>query len=147
MKLTILCVGKTRTEQFEPAIERYVDRLKRWVKLDIDVIPASDVEQESAKLLDRFGVDDTVILLDETGDNWSTPELAVRIEQCRNQSVRSLIFVIGGAYGVSGAVAQRANYVWSLSRLVFPHELVRLMLSEQLYRAYDVLHGGKYHHD
>jgi 23S rRNA (pseudouridine1915-N3)-methyltransferase len=57
------------------------------------------------------------------------------------------VFVIGGAYGVTDEVKRRADYVWSFSRLVFPHELVRLLLSEQLYRAYDLIHGGKYHHD
>lgn len=147
MKLTLVCVGKVRTEFHDQAIAHYIERIKRWVRLDVEIIPASDGERESAKLLARFGTDDIVVLLDEVGKNWSTPELAAHIERWQNQSVRNVVFVIGGAYGVTDEVKRRADYVWSFSRLVFPHELVRLLLSEQLYRAYDLIHGGKYHHD
>lgn len=146
MKLTILCVGKPRTTHLEPAIAEYKERLQRWVNLDVVVVPATDLETESAKLLDRIRPDDLVVLLDERGKNWSTPELSAQIETWQNNSTRSVVFIIGGAFGVSDAVVTRADHVWSLSRLVFPHELVRLLLAEQLYRAYDLLHGGKYHH-
>lgn len=146
MKLTLLCVGKPRTQYLEPAIEAYGARLKHWVSYDIVVVPASTIEQEASKLLARIQPDDRVILLDERGAEWSTPELAKQVENWQNQSVKSVVFVVGGAFGAHDSMQQRADSVWSLSRLVFPHELVRLLVSEQLYRAYDVLHGGKYHH-
>lgn len=147
MKLTLLCVGRPRTQYLESAIDEYVTRLSRWVTFSIDVVPSSDLETESTKLLSRIRPDDMVVLLDERGVEWSTPELTGAIETWQNQSVKSVVLVVGGAYGVGAMVTQRANHVWALSRLVFPHEMVRLIVAEQLYRAYDLLNGGKYHHD
>jgi len=83
-------------------------------------------------------------LLDERGRNLSSPELSAVIVEHTSQSI---VFIIGGAYGVTDDVRRRANLVWSLSKLVFPHQLVRLILTEQLYRAQEIARGGKYHHE
>ncbi len=114
--------------------------------MDIVVVPSSELATESQKLLSRLSPDDVVVLLDERGKQWSTPELSGQIESWQNQAAKSVVFVVGGAFGVTDDLPNRANHVWSLSTLVFPHEQVRLIVAEQLYRAYDLLHGGKYHH-
>lgn len=102
------------------------------------------VKEESDRLLGRLSPDDFVILLDERGRNLSSPELSTVIMEHTSQSI---VFIIGGAYGVTDDVRRRANLVWSLSKLVFPHQLVRLILTEQLYRAQEIARGGKYHHE
>jgi 23S rRNA (pseudouridine1915-N3)-methyltransferase len=89
---------------------------------------------------------DHLILLDERGKQLSSPGLAQLINQKANQSVSRLVFLIGGAYGVSEEIQSKANFTWSLSQLVFPHMLVRLILAEQLYRACTILRNEKYHH-
>ena len=89
---------------------------------------------------------DKLILLDERGKNLHSPELAKLLQQHADQSTKNLIFLIGGAYGVSDAVKKRADFCWSLSNLVFPHMLVRLILAEQLYRACTIMRNEKYHH-
>ena len=89
---------------------------------------------------------DKLILLDERGKNLYSPDLATLLQQYADQSTKNLVFLIGGAYGVSDAVKKRADFYWSLSNLVFPHMLVRLILAEQLYRACTIMRNEKYHH-
>lgn len=146
MKITILAVGKAKTAQLETAIAEYVKRLSRWVAVEWDFVPTSDVLTESKALLRRIPMESYVILLDERGNKRSTLQLAAQLEQLKNQSTKRLVFVIGGAHGVDTELALQAEDVWSLSPLIFPHELVRLILVEQLYRAHDINAGGSYHH-
>jgi 23S rRNA (pseudouridine1915-N3)-methyltransferase len=86
------------------------------------------------------------VLLDERGKNFTSPQLANFIQQRANESTKKIVFLIGGAFGVDASITQRANLVWSLSNLVFPHMLVRLILAEQVYRACTILRNEKYHH-
>jgi 23S rRNA (pseudouridine1915-N3)-methyltransferase len=144
MKITILTVGKAHDRTLADAIAEYQLRLQNQVKLQWVFIPVSEKQQESAELLKRLR--SYVILLDETGTMLSTPQFAEHLEQLQNNSVKELMIVIGGSYGVNDAVKNRADFVWSLSSLIFPHQLVRLLVAEQLYRAYDLLSGGRYHH-
>jgi len=102
--------------------------------------------QEGKIIMAKINKDDFIILLDETGKQLTSVELANFIEQKTNASIRSLVFIIGGAFGVSDEIKQRANFTWSLSKLVFPHMLVRLILAEQVYRACTILRNEKYHH-
>jgi 23S rRNA (pseudouridine1915-N3)-methyltransferase len=146
MRIRLLCVGRTRTKHLEEALAEYIKRLSPMVRLETDVIPASGVETESAMIMRRLKADDHVVLLDERGTLLSTPQLASMLQDLQNASVRTAVFVLGGAYGVDQSVIARADYTWSLSPLVFPHEMVRLLVTEQLYRAYDLNRGGKYHH-
>jgi 23S rRNA (pseudouridine1915-N3)-methyltransferase len=144
MKITILTVGKAHDRTLADAIAEYQLRLQNQVKLQWVFISVSEKQQESAELLKRLR--GYVILLDETGTMLTTPQFAEHLERLQNNSVKELMIVIGGSYGVNEAVKNRADFVWSLSRLVFPHQLVRLIVAEQLYRAYDLLAGGRYHH-
>jgi 23S rRNA (pseudouridine1915-N3)-methyltransferase len=146
MNILILAVGKTKTEFYEPAIAEYQKRLSRYVKLEWHVVAATNKAAESAALLRAIPKGACVILLDERGEQWSTPAFAQKLEDLQNQATKTLVFIIGGAHGVSQELRDRSNAVWSLSNLVFPHEQVRLMLAEQLYRAYDINAGGNYHH-
>jgi Uncharacterized conserved protein len=107
---------------------------------------ADQKDAESELLLKSLDPVDYVVLLDERGKMLSSPELAAVIEQRAINGAKKIHFVIGGAFGVNDAVRKRADLVWQLSKLVFPHQLVRLMLAEQVYRASTIIRGEKYHH-
>ena len=100
-------------------------------------------QEESGRIFSRLNSDDFVILLDERGKNLSSPELSDLITE---HTDKHIVFIIGGAYGVTSDLRQKSNIVWSLSNLVFPHQLVRLILAEQLYRAQEIHRGSHYHH-
>jgi len=102
--------------------------------------------KEGSMILEWLAPDDYLVALDENGKQVSSEGLANFIQTRSNQSVKKLIFLIGGAYGLDERVLKRANYKWSLSELVFPHQLVRLILAEQVYRACTILRNEKYHH-
>lgn len=102
-------------------------------------------QEESERILKIISSDDYVILLDETGQMLSSLDLAEQLES-RFIDSKPVVVVIGGAYGVNQALLSRSNLVWSLSKLVFPHQLVRLILAEQLYRAQSIAAGNSYHH-
>ena len=102
---------------------------------------------EAANILKSITATDVLVLLDETGKMLSSPGLSKLIQQKANQSAQRIVFLIGGAYGVEDEIKKRANFSWSLSELVFPHMLVRLLLAEQIYRACSILANEKYHHE
>ncbi len=147
----IVAVVKKQETWVREGIELYEKRLKRpfdteWLLLPHSV--RSDLaarQDESERILARLG-DDFVILLDEQGANISSPALSDHLKYPLDHS-RSVTVIIGGAYGVDESVRVRADFVWSLSKLVFPHQLVRLLLVEQLYRAQEIAHGNPYHHN
>jgi len=156
MKITILAIGKKHDPKLQAAIEDYSKRLSHYAKFEWKLVEAkitnsmseSQIHQaESTVLLANIAAEDMVILLDETGSELGSPALADRLQSYMNQGTKSLVVVIGGAYGVDESMAKRANFTWSLSKLVFPHQLVRLILIEQLYRAHTILAGEKYHHE
>ena len=149
--MQILVVGKKHEPWVVAGIERYEKRLRRPFSTDWVYLPHSQFEtdrarqEESDRILSRIKSDYFVVLLDERGKNIDSHALAELFESEVTQS-RPVVIIIGGAYGVDGRVHSRANFVWSLSKLVFPHQLVRLILTEQLYRAQEILRGGGYHH-
>lgn len=145
MHIKIITVGKSHDPKISQAIDEYIKRLSKYVKIEWQLIPPSSVEQESIQII-KVTRDSYVILLDEGGNALNTPGFAARIEKLQNNSIKELVFVIGGAYGVTPEIKNSADFILSLSSLVFPHQLVRLILVEQIYRAYDLMHGGKYHH-
>lgn len=149
MHITIVAVGKKRSELFEAAIAEYEKRLSRWVRIEWHILPTSDIQTESQQLikyLAQTGPQTAVVLLDERGEAWSTAEFADKIVSWQNKAVKDLVLIIGGAHGVESGLRDHVHHIWSLSSLVFPHELVRVLVLEQLYRAYDLNAGGKYHH-
>lgn len=109
--------------------------------------PAQIKKAEAASILKAVSATDVLVLLDEKGKMLNSPGLANLIQQKANQSVQKIIFLIGGAYGVDESIQKRANFIWSISELVFPHMLVRLILAEQIYRACSILANEKYHHE
>ena len=107
----------------------------------------SDLKKaEGILILNQLKKDDYLIVLDERGQQFTSEKLASFIQQCSNESKKNIIFLIGGAFGVSNEVLERADFTWSLSQLVFPHQLVRMILAEQIYRACTINKNEKYHH-
>lgn len=151
MSLTIVSVGKKHEQWVVEGIERYQNRLREPYQIKWLLLPHSNLsgpralQDESRALLSRLHANDYVILLDEHGSAIDSLAFSTKIENCFNSSA-SVVFVIGGAYGVSQEIIDRAQFVWSLSPLVFPHQLVRLMLVEQIYRAQEIARGSEYHH-
>ncbi|MBC7869020.1 23S rRNA (pseudouridine(1915)-N(3))-methyltransferase RlmH [Candidatus Saccharibacteria bacterium] len=151
MPIRILVVGKKHETWVLEGIERYQKRLKRpfvveWVLLPHSARQDSDARRdESERILSRLTAHDYVVLLDEQGKAIDSPTLS-KLLLDPLQSSRSVTIIIGGAYGVDDSIHSRANFVWSLSPLVFPHQLVRLILAEQLYRAQEIAAGNPYHH-
>ena len=149
--ISIVAVGKKHEAWVAEGIGRYEKRLKPPFNIEWVLLPHSSLEgmrarqEESQALLARLKDDDFVILLDETGRQVTSPQLAAQLEQ-QFVGSRRVVLVIGGAYGVDETLMARADAVWSLSELVFPHQLVRLILAEQLYRAQEIARGGSYHH-
>lgn len=148
MKLVIISVGKEKDEVSEDLIRHFEIRLLRYFPLEwLYVTHDVTKEKEGEKILSFLKKEDYVVLLDEKGRDIKSEALAELIENRMVDSVRRLVFVIGGAYGASASVTDRANYIWKLSSLVFPHMLVRVIVLEQLYRALTIIKGEKYHHD
>lgn len=156
MKIQLWSIGKPHEGYVKAGIEDFTGRLNRYFTAEWQIIsPPKNAglmaepelkKAEAALLMQQLQKDDYLVLLDERGKQFNSPELADFMQQRANESTRRVIFLIGGAFGVDTTVAARANYTWSLSKLVFPHMLVRLMLAEQLYRACTILRNEKYHH-
>ncbi len=151
MPIRILAVGKKHESWVSEGIERYQKRLKKPFNVEWVLLPHSSQEglgarqDESKHILSRLDASAYVVLLDERGKMLDSPTLA-RLLQAPLEASQPVVVVIGGAYGVDQLVRDRAQVVWSLSPLVFPHQLVRLILTEQLYRAQEIIANGPYHH-
>ena len=156
MKFIFRAIGKPHDPFVKEGVEMFTKRIGNYFPAEWHIIPMpknagalSEMElkkKEAELLLQSFNKNDYVVLLDEKGKQMNSEGFAQFIQQRANESVKNLVFVIGGAYGVSDEVSQRANYNWSLSQLVFPHQLVRLILAEQMYRACSIIKNEKYHH-
>ncbi|MEJ6488887.1 23S rRNA (pseudouridine(1915)-N(3))-methyltransferase RlmH [Leucobacter sp. USCH14] len=151
MSVRILAVGKKHESWVVDGIGRYEKRLRKPYDTVWQLLPHSSREgdaaraEESDRLLSKLDRDAFVVLLDERGRNIDSPALA-RTLQSAFDAGRPVTAIIGGAYGVDDRVRARADFVWSLSQLVFPHQLVRLMLVEQLYRSQEISANRSYHH-
>ncbi len=156
MKIQFISVGKAHDADLKASIDDFTTRIKKYFSIDWLIIPApknaavmseADLKKaEAASIVAQLQKDDYVVLLDERGKQFSSPDLANFIQQRANESCKKIVFLIGGAFGVDEIIKQRANYVWCLSKLVFPHQIVRLILAEQVYRACSILRNEKYHH-
>jgi len=153
MKIILSSFGKQQEASTREALDDFTRRVTRYFPCEWKMLPPSKLtdpaqikKQEAQLFLQQLQPDDYLVLLDERGKNISSPDLAQLIQDRANESRRQLVFLIGGAYGVDSSVQQRANFTWSLSKLVFPHQLVRLLLAEQVYRACTILRNEKYHH-
>lgn len=150
MTIKIIAIGKKHEKWVKEGIDRYETRLRKPWDITWNFLSHSSLAEEQARaeeskrILTKVSPDDYLILLDERGKNFSSPELSQLLNQ--NLGRKAVTLVIGGAYGVDDSVRQRANTVWSLSKLVFPHQLVRLILTEQIYRAGEIANNRPYHH-
>lgn len=151
VSVKILAIGKKHENWVGDGIARYEQRLRKPFDVLWQLLPHSAREgevaraEESDRILSKLDRDAFVVLLDERGQNVDSPALASRLQGAFD-SAKQVAVIIGGAYGVDDRVRQRADFVWSLSKLVFPHQLVRLILAEQLYRAQEIAGGRPYHH-
>ena len=157
MQLSILVLGKTDSAQIETEIKRYESRLKHYLPFELRVIPdvrrgskLTPEEQKRAEgieLLRYITPTDRVYLFDERGESYTSRAFATFIERAMVSGERRLVFIIGGPYGFSSEVYERADGQVSLSRMTFSHQMVRLFAIEQLYRAQTIIRGEPYHHD
>ena len=156
MKFQLWTIGKIHEPFVKEGIDLFTKRISNYYPVEWTIIPThknapnfseNELKKKEAEmvvaLLDKG---DFLVLLEETGNQMSSVELAAFIQTRANEGTKNIIFLIGGAYGVSDEVKKKAHYKWSLSKLVFPHQLVRLILSEQLYRACSINRNEKYHH-
>ena len=157
MKITVLLIGKTTEKHVSEGIDIYINRIKRYCKFEIITIqdikntknmPESEQKiKEGKKILDLLSADDYCVLLDEHGVEYNTLELSEWLNKRMSTSTKNIYFVIGGPYGFSDEVYARSDFKLALSRLTFPHQLVRLLFMEQLYRTFTVIKGEPYHHE
>lgn len=152
MGVRVLAIGKKHESWVADGIQRYQKRLQRPFDVEWVLLPHSAREgdsarqEESERILKRLTGDDFVVLLDERGKDVDSRSLS-QILLLPLESSRPVTIIIGGAYGVDVSIHSRADFIWSLSKLVFPHQLVRLILIEQLYRAQEIAGSRPYHHD
>lgn len=156
MHIQFWSVGRNHEPYVESGINDFTRRVGNYFPVSWKIIPVpknaglmteQDLKKkEGESVLKILGENDYLIVLDERGKSFSSPQLANFIQSRANESVKQIVFLIGGAYGTDQAVLARANYSWSLSALTFPHQLVRLILAEQIYRACSILRNEKYHH-
>ena len=146
MKLQLITVGETYDKSVKVLVDEYAGRINRYYKFEMLAITASNANEEGKLLLKKIQENDTVVLLDEKGKELGSVDFSKQLNQWLNAR-RNVVFVIGGAYGFSEAVYARANYKLSLSKMTFPHQLIRALFTEQLYRACTILRNEKYHHE
>ena len=157
MKIKLIVVGKTNAKYLLEGEKEYERRLKHYTKFEeiiiTDVKQAGKLSESELKkkeghlILGKLENSDHVILLDDKGKSYSSVEFADFLQQKMISSLKSLVFVVGGAFGFSDEVYQRANSKVSLSKMTFSHQMVRLIFKEQLYRGFSILKGEKYHHE
>ncbi len=156
MKIQLWSIGKAHESFVKEGIEMFTKRISNYFPIEWNIIPmpknAGIMEpslqkiKEGEAILSAVAKDDYLVLLDERGKIFTSESFSKFLEQRTVESTKNLIFLIGGAYGVSDDVMKRANHTWGLSQLVFPHQLVRLILTEQIYRACTIIRNEKYHH-
>ncbi len=156
MKIKILAIGKTDSKALAELIDNYVKRTNRFLSLEIETLPdvknarsLSEQEQmkkEAQAILSKITPGDNLVLLDERGKEYSFLDFAKYLQGHMNSGVRSLVFIIGGPYGIHTMLKEKTKDVWSLSKLTFSHQMVRLFAVEQIYRALTILRNQPYHH-
>ena len=157
MRINLILVGKTTSKEFQSIIDDYSERVTHYTPFEVTVIPdlknTKALSQEQQKTMEGDAImrqlqdSDYVVLLDEHGKELRSVEFATWMGKKQQTVSRRLVFIIGGPYGFSPAVYERANEKLSLSRMTFSHQMVRMIFIEQLYRAFTILKGEHYHHE
>jgi 23S rRNA (pseudouridine1915-N3)-methyltransferase len=155
--IRLLTIGKTDSKQLEELITIYEKRLSHYVKFEFNIIPdiknsknlseQQQKQKEGELILKQVTPSDFLIVLDENGKQFSSVEFSNLLQKRMNSGIKNLVFVIGGPYGFSDEVYLRANSKISLSKMTFSHQMVRLFVVEQIYRAFTILKNEPYHHD
>ncbi len=156
MNIKLLAIGKTDDKNLQTLIEQYQKRLSFYIKFDLEIIPdiknaknlseKEQKEREGELILSKIASTDELILLDENGKTFSSVAFSDYLQKKMNSGIKTLVFVIGGPYGFSEAVYQKACGKVSLSQMTFSHQMVRLFVVEQIYRAFTILRNEPYHH-
>lgn len=156
MEITLLAVGKTDSKELQRLVAEYSHRIGHYMKFGVEIIPdiknakyLSENEQrekEGALIMQRLKSTDLVYLLDEKGKQYTSVDFASFLQKQMNRGTKRVVFIIGGPYGFSQDVYSGAHGLVSLSKMTFPHQLVRLFATEQLYRAFTILKNEPYHH-
>ncbi len=156
MKLQLWSIGKPHDSYIKEGVDMFTKRISHYYSAEWNIIPVpkntamlSEMDlkkKEGETVLSFLNREDYLVLLDERGKQLSSEALANFLQVRANERTKTIVFLIGGAFGVSEEVKKRADAQWSLSKLVFPHQLVRLILAEQIYRACSINRNEKYHH-
>ena len=156
MNIKVLAIGKTDNKNLQALIEEYTKRLGFYIKFDLDIIPdiknaknLSESEQkikEGQLILNKLSPTDYLILLDENGKEFSSIGFSEFLQKKMNSGLKTIVFVIGGPYGFSEEVYKKAEGKVSLSQMTFSHQMIRLFVIEQIYRAFTILNNEPYHH-
>ena len=156
MNIRLLTIGKTDNKSLQTLIDDYTKRLSFYVKFDLEIIPdiknvknlseAQQKEKEGELILSKITPTDQLILLDENGKTFSSVGFSDFLQKKMNAGIKTLVFVIGGPYGFSDTVYQKAQSKVSLSEMTFSHQMVRLFVIEQIYRGFTILRNEPYHH-
>jgi 23S rRNA (pseudouridine1915-N3)-methyltransferase len=157
MKIKLLAIGKTDDKNLMQLIDTYQKRLQHYVKFDLEIIPylknvknLSEVQQkekEGALILNKLQNTDQLVLLDDKGASFTSIEFSKYLQKKMNSGIKQLVLIIGGPYGFSDAVYQKATGKISLSKMTFSHQMIRLFVVEQLYRGFTILKNEPYHHE
>lgn len=156
MKIRFLCIGKTKSDFLKEGVIFYLERLEHYARieyLELPDIPVRGMNIENIKIkegeliLKQLKPEDILVLLDEKGTRFSSREFANYLQKKMNAGTRTLVLVVGGAFGFSKEIYGRAESLLSFSDMTFPHEMIRMFAMEQLYRAHTILKGESYHHD
>ena len=150
--MRVIAIGKSKKNIWQGVEDEYLKRLKVFVSLEIQILPASRQEfdqkiifDEGQRVLEKVGERDFVVALDMQGESISSDALAGKIDKWQVGG-KNIVFVVGGTYGLSQLVLERADFVWKLSGLTFTHDMVRSIVLEQIYRAFMIMKGKSYHH-
>lgn len=157
MKITCIVIGKTDEDYIQTGIQKYCNRIQFYCTPSIIEIPdiqkskklsiQEQKKKEGEKILEKIPAQSLVVLLDEKGKHYTSVQFAHFIEQCTATAVKEICFVIGGPYGFSDEVYKKANQKVSLSHMTFSHQMIRIFLFEQIYRAFTIINGSPYHHE
>lgn len=153
MKITVLCIGKTNEKYLENGIDIFSNRLKHYTRYELKILHdikkyASNtdlMEKEAQEYMQYIAPEDYLIVCDENGKQFTSEKFAEFLEQKMVESTKHVIFLIGGAFGIAKALKDRANLVMSMSGMTFSHQMIRLFMVEQLYRAFTIIKNEKYH--
>ncbi len=146
MNILFISIGKKHEESVRESILDYTNRISRIYQTNWQIINSSDIEDEALKIDKILHKEDFIVSLDQKGDGLDSPELSKLIEKTLINSYKRIVFIIGGSYGLSKKIIGRSNKVLSLSKLTFPHQIVRLIIVEAVYRAISISKNLPYHH-